>query len=82
MGTGYFVIAILGCADGGTLCTPVATLHARYETMAQCSDATAAALESNNHFDFPTLVARCRRGAAEGMTNAREPLMAARARKG
>ena len=26
MGPGYFVIAILGCADGGSACTPVATL--------------------------------------------------------
>jgi hypothetical protein len=32
MGPGYFVIAILGCADGGSACTPVATLDTRYET--------------------------------------------------
>ena len=31
MGPGYFVIAILGCADGGSACTPVATLQTRYE---------------------------------------------------
>ena len=30
MGPGYFVIAILGCADGGSACTPVATLQTRY----------------------------------------------------
>ena len=29
MGPGYFVIAIMGCADGGSACTPVATLPAR-----------------------------------------------------
>ena len=46
MGPGYFVIAILGCADGGSACTPVATLQTRYESQAQCSAATAAALES------------------------------------
>lgn len=63
MGPGYFVIAILGCADGGSACTPVATLQTRYENAAQCSAATAAALENNNNFDFPTLVARCRPGA-------------------
>jgi acyl-CoA synthetase (AMP-forming)/AMP-acid ligase II len=63
MGPGYFVIAILGCADGGTSCTPVATLQTRYETEAQCSAATAAALEANSNFDFPTLLARCRYGA-------------------
>jgi hypothetical protein len=64
MGPGYFVIAILGCADGGSSCTPVATLQTRYENAAQCSAATAGALETHNDFDFPTLVARCRPGAA------------------
>src|SRR3954471_4519823 len=62
MGPGYFVIAILGCADGGSACTPVATLQTRYETEAQCSAATSAALEQNSNFDFPTLLARCRPG--------------------
>jgi acyl-CoA synthetase (AMP-forming)/AMP-acid ligase II len=64
MGPGYFVIAILGCADGGSVCTQVATLQTRYENQAQCSAATAAALEANSNFDFPTLLARCRAGAA------------------
>lgn len=62
MGPAYFVIAILGCADGGSSCTPVATLQTHYSTAAQCSAATAAALEANSQFDFPTLVARCRTG--------------------
>jgi hypothetical protein len=62
MGPAYFVIAILGCADGGTSCTPVATLQTRYATVQECSAATAGALEANNQFDFPTLVARCRAG--------------------
>jgi acyl-CoA synthetase (AMP-forming)/AMP-acid ligase II len=60
MGPGFFVIAILGCADGGTACTPVATLQTRYETEAQCAAATGAALIENSKFDYPTLVARCR----------------------
>jgi hypothetical protein len=60
MGPGYFVIAILGCADGGTSCTQVATLQTRYESSAQCSAATSAALEANSSFDYPTLLAQCR----------------------
>jgi len=60
MGPGYFVIAILGCADGGSACTPVATLETRYATEAQCAAATGAALIQNSDFDYPTLVARCR----------------------
>lgn len=62
MGAGYFVIAILGCADGGSACTPVATLPARYESERQCVAATVPALERNTDFDYPTLVARCREG--------------------
>jgi hypothetical protein len=60
MGPGYFVIAILGCADGGTGCTHVATLQTRYSSEAECAAATAPALEANSNFDFPTLLARCR----------------------
>ncbi len=65
MGLGYFVIAILGCADGGSTCTPVATLETHYATEAQCLAATGAALIENSNFDFPTLVARCRAGGDE-----------------
>jgi acyl-CoA synthetase (AMP-forming)/AMP-acid ligase II len=64
MGPGYFVIAILGCADGGGSCVPVATLQAHYATAAECTAASPAVLEANSQFDFPTLVARCRTGAA------------------
>ncbi|MGE5561690.1 MAG: hypothetical protein ACM3ZV_00080 [Bacillota bacterium] len=62
MGPGFFVIAILGCADGGSACTPVATLETRYATEAQCAAAAPAALMDNSNFDYPTLVARCRNG--------------------
>ena len=62
MGPGFFVIAILGCADGGGACTPVATLQTHYTSEAQCTAATGAALLDNNSFDYPTLVASCRRG--------------------
>lgn len=59
MGPAYFVIAILGCADGGAQCTPVATLQTHYATAAECSTATGPALEANSNFDFPTLLAQC-----------------------
>lgn len=64
MGPVTFMIAILGCADGGSSCTQVATLPALYASAAQCSAATGKALEQRNDFDFPTLVARCRTGVA------------------
>ena len=48
MGAGFFVIAILGCADGSAACTPVATLPTRYESRAECAASTGAALSNNN----------------------------------
>jgi hypothetical protein len=62
MGPAYFVIAILGCGDGGTACTPVTTLQTHYATEAECTAATGAALINNSQLDFPTLLARCRPG--------------------
>lgn len=60
MGPAYFVIAILGCADGGSSCTRVATLETHYSSEAECTAATAGALVENSEFEFPTLVASCR----------------------
>ena len=72
MGPGYFVIAIMGCADGGAACTPVATLPTHYASQAECSAATSAALEKNTDFDFPTLLAQCRVGAAPAAAQAQD----------
>jgi acyl-CoA synthetase (AMP-forming)/AMP-acid ligase II len=72
MGPATFVIAILGCADGGTACTPVATLQTRYESEALCAAATGAALIENSNFDYPTLVARCRQAPAAKSADAQE----------
>jgi hypothetical protein len=83
MGPAYFVIAILGCADGGSSCTPVATLQTRYASEAECSAATSEALEGNSNFDFPTLVARCRRGSgATADRTERDETHAGRVRRG
>lgn len=60
MGPTYFVIAILGCADGSTACTPVMTVPTRYETEQACEAATVGALTANSNFDYPSLLAQCR----------------------
>ena len=62
MGPGFFVIAILGCADGSAACAPVATMPTRYESREACSAATGRVLASNTDFDFPTIMAECRVG--------------------
>ena len=82
MGPGFFVIAILGCADGSAGCAPVATLPTRYESREACAAATAPALAANADFDFPTLLAECRPAkapAAERKPAVRLPADARRA---
>jgi len=64
MGPIAYVIAILGCADGSAQCTPVATMPTRYESQASCTAATGVALSQSTDFDFPTIVAECRKASA------------------
>jgi len=60
MGPAYFVIAIMGCADGSQACTRVATMPTQYATEQACVASVSAALASSTDLDFPTLVAECR----------------------
>lgn len=60
MGPVTYLIAIMGCADGGTACQQVAVAPSRYESASACEAATAGILADSTDFDFPTLVARCR----------------------
>ena len=80
MSVGYFVIAILGCADGGSACTPVATLPTRFADERQCAAATDGALAASSDLDYPTLVARCR--ATKVRSNGRVTTTRERARMG
>ena len=64
MGPIGYVIAILGCADGGASCQTVATLAPRYENAAQCAAARDSALDANSDLDFPMLMAQCQKSSA------------------
>ncbi|HET7316156.1 MAG TPA: hypothetical protein VFI88_01870 [Sphingomicrobium sp.] len=59
----YFLIAILGCADGSVACTPVMTVPTRYESEAACTAAAPGVLMNNTNFDYPSLLAQCRPAA-------------------
>ncbi|HET9811134.1 MAG TPA: hypothetical protein VFP53_05500 [Sphingomicrobium sp.] len=82
MGPGYFVIAILGCADGSVNCTPVMTVPTRYESEAVCAAAAPAALLANSDFDFPSLFAECRPGTARAAESDGKAAASGEARRG
>jgi hypothetical protein len=71
MDVGYFVIAILGCADGSANCTPLATEPTHYASQASCSAATQTALLRNTDLDSPNLVAECRKVQAPASADRR-----------
>ena len=83
MDAGYFIIAILGCADGSTACTPVMTVPTRYESESACTAAAPQALIDNSNFDFPSLLAECRREQPRAAAERdRNPPPAPEARRG
>jgi hypothetical protein len=59
MGPSIFLIAIMGCGDGGGSCHQVRMLEARYESRAACTAATTAALTGASDVDAPVIVAQC-----------------------
>lgn len=56
----FFVMAILGCADGGSRCTDARVLSPRYASAAQCQAALPGGLAANTDVPFPTIMADCR----------------------
>ena len=73
MEPGYFIIAILGCADGSAGCRPVATVPTHYASHATCAAATGDALATRTDLDFPTLVAECRSMQAPAAARTGQP---------
>jgi hypothetical protein len=74
MGPGYFVIAILGCADGSQACTRVATMPSQYADQQTCAESVGKALEANTDLDYPSLVAECQPVAARPSADRRQKL--------
>lgn len=61
----FYVIAIMGCADGSAGCSDARVLQAHYPTISACQAAMPAALMRNTDLAFPEITATCRgRGAA------------------
>jgi len=65
MGPLFFVMAILGCADGSEQCTEARLVPVRYSTMAQCRAALADQIARNTDVPYPVIGADCRRMGAQ-----------------
>lgn len=60
MGPAFYVMAILGCGDGGAMCSDVRMVEVRYISADACALATVAMLVANSDLPYPTLAAECR----------------------
>lgn len=56
----YFVLAIMGCGDGGAACQEARIEPARYTTAAQCRADLPAALTRNTDLSYPVISGACR----------------------
>lgn len=61
----FFVMAIMGCADGASACAEARVEPARYATVQQCQAAMPDALARNTDLEFPVVSAACRRNGLQ-----------------
>ena len=66
----FFVVAILGCGDGGGQCTEARVAPVRYETLAQCRAALPQQIAANTDVPFPVIGADCRQRGGMRMASA------------
>ena len=57
----FFVMAIMGCDDGGSACRQERVEPVRYESAAACDAAVPAALGRKTDLDYPVVAAACQR---------------------
>jgi hypothetical protein len=60
MGPFIYVMAIMGCGDGGYQCTEARLVETRYSSLAECQQAAQAQLIRIGDLEFPELIANCR----------------------
>ena len=60
-----YIMAIMGCADGGTLCAQERIVERRFISMSECNAAAEQELILNSDIDAPVITAMCRRTTAQ-----------------
>lgn len=55
-----YVMAIMGCGDGGAACQQMRTVETRFESLAACQAAAQTQLLAHSDIDAPEILASCR----------------------
>ena len=61
----FYVMAIMGCADGNVQCTEARIVPTRYQSMAQCRAALPDQLARTTDVPYPMIGAACRTAGAQ-----------------
>lgn len=61
----FYVMAIMGCADGNVQCTEARVVPVQYRSMAQCRAALPDQLARNTDVPYPMIGAACRTAGAQ-----------------
>ena len=61
----FYVMAIMGCADGNVQCTEARVVPVQYQSMAQCRAALPDQLAKNTDVPYPMIGAACRTAGAQ-----------------
>ncbi|WP_293875976.1 MULTISPECIES: hypothetical protein [unclassified Sphingomonas] len=61
----FYVMAIMGCADGNVQCSEARIVPTRYQSMAQCRAALPDQLARNTDVPYPMIGAACRTAGAQ-----------------
>ncbi|QLC25706.1 hypothetical protein HFP57_12215 [Parasphingopyxis algicola] len=65
MGPAYYVLAIMGCGDGATMCEQVAREATLYRSETACLAETEEVLIRESDRPYPLLMAECQRIAPQ-----------------
>ena len=63
MGPAFYIMAILGCGDGGSACQQVRLVKTHYASVDACNAAMSEALMGATDLSFPEVGAECRPAA-------------------
>ncbi len=67
------IMTIMGCDDSGSQCAVLAENQTKWETVAQCDDASEGALDEYSNANYPVIVAVCQTETAVGTAEATTP---------
>lgn len=61
MGPGFFILAVMGCADSGMMCEEIERRETLYRSEVACMADSEDALVAASEASYPMLLAQCHR---------------------